>query len=71
MYEHRTKRIPGFTARYNITRLVYFETTSSVRSAISREKQIKGWTRDKKEALVKSVNPWWKDLSEGWFEKDN
>ena len=48
VYEHKNKLIPGFTAKYNITKLVYFETTTDVRTAIAREKQIKGWLRAKK-----------------------
>jgi putative endonuclease len=66
VYEHQHKLIPGFTAKYNITRLVYFETTSDIRAAIGREKQIKGWLRAKKIALIESVNPNWDDLSAGW-----
>jgi putative endonuclease len=64
--EHKAKQIPGFTQRYNITQLVYYEATPDVRSAIEREKQIKGWLRAKKIALIESVNPDWRDLSEGW-----
>ena len=64
--EHRRKLIPGFTARYNISRLVYFEVFGDVRAAISREKQIKGWDRMKKIELIESVNRDWKDLSDGW-----
>ena len=64
--EHKQKLIPGFTARYNITRLIWYEMTPDVRSAIAREKQIKGWLRAKKIALVESVNPQWRDLSEDW-----
>jgi putative endonuclease len=56
MYEHKQKRVPGFTSNYNINRLVYFETTSDVRVAIAREKQIKGWLRAKKIALIESAN---------------
>ena len=63
VYEHKSKRVPGFTSRYNIKKLVYFESTSDVNSAITREKQIKGWTRAKKIALIELVNPKWKDLS--------
>ncbi len=63
IYEHKNKLIPGFTSRYNADRLVYFEETSDVRSAIQREKQIKGWVREKKIALIESVNPTWRDLS--------
>jgi putative endonuclease len=59
--------IDGFTKKYNITKLVYFEETNDILSAITREKQIKGWLRSKKIALIGSVNPKWEDLSEGWF----
>jgi putative endonuclease len=59
--------IDGFTKKYNITKLVYFEETNDILSAITREKQIKGWLRSKKIALIESVNPKWEDLSEGWF----
>ncbi len=64
--EHKQKLVPGFTARYNITRLVWYEATPDVRSAIAREKQIKGWLRAKKVALIESINPQWSDLSEDW-----
>ncbi|HKC70124.1 MAG TPA: hypothetical protein VKB60_00815, partial [Terriglobales bacterium] len=60
---------PGFTARYKIDRLAYFEGYSSIHRAIAREKQIKGLTRLKKIALIVSQNPTWKDLSEGWYTK--
>jgi putative endonuclease len=66
VYEHKHKLVPGFTQRYNITRLVYFEETSDVKSAIAREKQIKGWLRAKKLELINAVNPNWRDLSEEW-----
>ena len=67
--EHKLKLIPGFTSLYNIDRLVYFEHHGDIRVAIRREKQIKGWTRAKKLALIASINPGWCDLSEGWFGK--
>jgi putative endonuclease len=67
--EHKSKEIPGFTQKYNITRLVYFEKTDDIRIAIAREKQIKGWLRAKKIALIESINPNWEDLSEDWFDK--
>jgi putative endonuclease len=67
VYEHKSKMVEGFTKKYNITRLLYFEETSEVQSAIAREKQIKGWLRAKKVALIESKNPEWKDLSEEWF----
>jgi len=68
VWEHKQKLVPGFTKRYNITRLVYYEETADVNAAIAREKQIKGWLRKKKIALIESVNPGWKDLSEGWYD---
>jgi len=67
VYEHKNKLIEGFTKKYNITKLVYYEISNDVEAAIAREKQIKGWLRRKKIALIESVNPQWKDLSEGWF----
>jgi putative endonuclease len=67
MYEHKHKLIPGFTAKYNVNRLVYFEAFERPIDAIRAEKRIKGWTRAKKIALIESNNRQWKDLSEGWF----
>ncbi len=64
--EHKVKLTSGFAAKYNITRLVYFESFEDVRNAIEREKQIKAWTRAKRLALVESINPKWDDLSRGW-----
>ena len=64
VYEHKNKMIKGFTAKYNINKLVYFEHMTDVESAIMREKQIKGGSRTKKIALIKKMNPEWKDLSE-------
>lgn len=63
IYQHKNKLIDGFTKKYNVHNLVYFETTEDVISAISREKQLKGWYRSKKNRLVSSVNPDWKKLS--------
>ena len=68
MYEHKNKLAPGFTSKYNLSWLVYYETTSDVRAAIAREKQIKGWRRSKKVALLESTNPNWGDLSAEWFD---
>jgi putative endonuclease len=68
IYEHKNKMVEGFTKKYNITKLVYYEDTNDVEEAIAREKQIKGWLRKKKIALIESINPEWKDLSEEWFE---
>jgi putative endonuclease len=66
VYEHKQKLVPGFTAKYNITKLVYYEVTADVNSAIAREKQIKGWLRVKKINLIESNNPNWLDLAEDW-----
>jgi putative endonuclease len=63
MREHRAKLIPGFTKRYNVTKLVWFEVHGNAGSAIEREKQIKNWSRAKKIALVERSNPHWTDLS--------
>ena len=70
VYQHQHKLIAGFTAKYNIDRLVYYEKTSDVNAAIGREKQIKGWLRRRKVALIESVNPGWRDLSAGWFAEE-
>ena len=70
VYEHKNKIIPGFTSRYNITELVYFEETSDVQAALTREKEIKGWRRAKKSQLIASVNPKWLDLSSKWHEDE-
>jgi|ERR1051326_4640386 putative endonuclease len=67
--EHKSGVMPGFTQRYHINRLVYYETFRYVINAIAREKQIKAWTRDKRLALIKTLNPTWQDLAEGWGEK--
>jgi putative endonuclease len=68
LYQHKHRLIPGFTADYAVDRLVYFESTNHIRAAIERERQIKGWRREKKLRLIESVNAGWLDLSEGWFE---
>ena len=69
VYEHKHNADPGsFTAKYNIHKLVYYEAASDVRSAIAREKQIKGWTRVKKNALIEQMNPQWIDLYESILE---
>ena len=64
--EHKQKLIPGFSRKYNLSSLVYYEDTQDVLSAIAREKQIKGWLRSKKIALIESTNPEWNDLSTKW-----
>jgi putative endonuclease len=66
MSEHKQKLVPGYSSRYNLRRLVYYESTNDIMAAITREKQIKGWLRARKIALIESANPEWKDLSEHW-----
>lgn len=66
LYEHRHSLVSGFTKTYNVHKLVYYDATLDVRAAISREKQIKGWTREKKVRLISERNPDWHDLSLDW-----
>ena len=68
--QHKRKLLPGFTYQYNISRLVYYETFGDILAAIQREKQIKGWLRAKKVALIVAANPAWTDLSQGWYRKE-
>ena len=70
VWQHKHHVVPGFTDHYNVTRLVYFEATSSIRSAIEREKQIKRWRREKKERLIATTNPQWRDLAESWWNEE-
>ena len=63
VYQHKNKVYDGFTSKYNINQLVYYDITNDVTAAIEREKQIKGWRRDKKIALIEAANPKWIDLS--------
>jgi len=67
--EHRQHLTPGFTQKYWVRRLVYFEVFGDPRAAIAREKQIKNWRREKKIALIESKNPLWRDLSAGWHQQ--
>jgi len=67
VYEHKNKLAKGFTSKYNVDKLVYFEVTESIESAITREKQIKGLLRQKKINMIESVNPQWKDLTEDFY----
>ena len=67
IFQHKQKTHAGFSATYNCNRLVWFERFSDVADAIQREKQIKGWTRAKKIALVEGNNPTWQDLSPDWY----
>ena len=68
VYEHKHKMVDGFTKKYNLTYLAYYDETSDVMSAIEREKQIKGWRRSKKIELIESVNPSWRDLAMDWYD---
>jgi len=68
LYEHRQELVDGFTKKYHVHKLVYYEQTSDVNAAIAREKQLKGWNRKRKNALVMSMNPEWNDLSDQWFD---
>ena len=69
MYQHKNKLIDGFTKKYGVYKLVHFEMTNDVRSAIQREKQLKKWNRKWKLELIEKENPEWKDLSEEWFDE--
>lgn len=69
VFQHRTHMFGGFTASYNVTNLVYFETYSDVHRALAREKELKGWRRERKVELSESTNPKWKDLSYGWYQR--
>lgn len=66
--QHKKGEIEGFTKKYKCYKLVYFEEFNDIEQAILREKQIKKWRREKKEALIKKMNPTWKDLSQDWKE---
>ena len=66
LYEHKHNLVKGFTQKYNVHKLVYFETTDDVRVALEREKQLKGWSRAKKNSLIMKNNPNWMDLSADW-----
>ena len=67
VFEHKEKLVDRFTKKYNITMLVYYETTGDIQATIAREKQLKSWRRSKKIALIESSNPQWKDFSLGWY----
>jgi len=70
VYEHKHGVVPGFTHTYNIDRLLHYEMTTDVLAAIAREKQIKGWLRAKKIALIESKNRDWHDLAADWFANE-
>ena len=63
IWDHKQKRFPGFTSKYNVTKLVWYEARSTAMSAVAREKEIKAWRRSKKVALIEAMNPHWKDLT--------
>ncbi len=65
LYEHKNKLVKGFTEKYNVYKLVYFEETKNIAAAIAREKEIKKWRREKKNQLVNQINPDWKNLNPG------
>jgi len=68
VYEHKTKATPGYASKLGISRLLYFESFNHIVDAIAAEKQIKGWLRSKKLALIRERNPKFEDLSADWFE---
>ncbi|MDJ0757496.1 MAG: GIY-YIG nuclease family protein [Ardenticatenaceae bacterium] len=68
VYQHKHKLFSGFTAKYEVDKLVYFEVGTNIKDAIAREKQIKGWSRMKKISLIETINPKWEDLSLEWDE---
>jgi len=69
VYEHKHKLLPGFTSKYNIGILVWYDSFVNVEEAIEWEKRIKGWLRSKKVALIETTNPDWIDLSDRWYDK--
>jgi putative endonuclease len=68
VYEHKTHLNKGFTHKYNVEKLVWYDVFPTPDSAILREKQLKKWNRAWKEEMINKMNPEWKDLSEGWYE---
>jgi putative endonuclease len=66
LYEHKNKLTDGFTKEYSVCKPIYFEAAADINAAIAREKQLKGWTRQKKVMLIEGLNPEWKDLSLDW-----
>ena len=69
VWQHKNKAVPGFTKKYNCDRLVYFESYGEIEQAIAREKQIKAWSRAKKDALIATLNPDWNDLASDWYDE--
>ena len=70
VWEHRNHAVKGFTSKYKLDRLVYYESFPDARSAIAREKELKGWRREKKNALVETMNPLWRDLGAALFNRE-
>jgi putative endonuclease len=70
VHEHKRHLVEGFTSKYKIDQLAFYEETIDIKAAIAREKQIKGWSRKKKIDLIMSFNPEWQDLSVEWFMDD-
>jgi putative endonuclease len=70
VFQHKNHRWEGFTGDYNAVRLVYWESCDEVHKAIGREKQLKGWRREKKLWLIARQNPQWRDLAADWFESE-
>ena len=71
VWEHKEGVSEGFTKKYHCTRLVYYEHFDNIEAAIAREKQLKKWSRKKKETLIRKLNPKWKDLSKDWYKRDS
>lgn len=71
LWQHKQRVHDGFTQKYRVVTLVYFETTSDVRAAIAREKQLKRWPRWRKVRMIEAGNPEWRDLSFDWFRDDS
>jgi len=69
VWQHRTEALDGFTKRYGLKALVYFAEFRDIKQAIAREKEIKGWLRVKKAALIRQENPLWKDLAADWYQE--
>jgi putative endonuclease len=69
VFQHKEHVLPGFTSKYEVDRLLYWESFDDVLKAIDREKQLKGWRRSKKIALIESLNPHWLDMSRGWYSQ--
>ena len=67
VYEHKNHLVEGFTEKYDIEKLVYYEGTNNIKEALAREKQLKKWSRKKKEKLIKTLNKEWNDLSLDWY----